>query len=116
MKIWFTKHHEASRLSFNLNPTPERNMILDLACGRLGIRIVPGSILVDLVINYDVVVTRGSFPRAFCVRTTLLKMLALDRSGRKIVVTLDDNCLVALRQYLVIPRCFHDFPLSYSKT
>src|SRR5687767_3639926 len=87
---------------------PECHMAFDLL--RLGFyfRVVPCGIRVCLAVDDDVVITRGALPSADGVSFTRLEEFGVDRIFRKVVITLDDDRVVAVCQRFIIPDCFHN--------
>lgn len=45
-------------LRYDLHPMPEGDVILDLARGFLGLRVIPRRLAVDLAVDHDIVITR----------------------------------------------------------
>ena len=83
-------------------------MILDLLRGLARVGVVPGRILVDLIAYHDVVVTRLSLPMTEGVSFAIANVFRADRRYWKVVVSFDNNRLLALRKSCAFPYCFHD--------
>src|SRR5262249_8821169 len=87
----------------HVHAVPERDVVRDLLGGVLGLRIEPRGVFVDLPVDHDVVVARRALPRAERVGTALAQMLAAYGCGREILIALDDDALIALRDDRSVP-------------
>ena len=104
------------QLYFYLYTPPKCNIILDLPGSLLWGGIVPGRVFVLLAIYLNRIVAGQAFPRAGRVRIAPLKILALDRIGREVLVPLDDDAVIAFSECNAVPGCFRhgiDGILSY---
>jgi hypothetical protein len=86
---------------------PKGDAVLDLRGGRFRLRVIPRSIAIELAVNDDIVVTRLTLPGTHRVTVAWLQIFAADRIAGKVMITLDDNCIVALCNYRVVPGGFH---------
>ena len=66
-------------LLFDLDTIPKGYVVLDLLGSLFRVRVIPGSILVDLAVHLDVVVTGRSFPGAYAMVTGFFEVLLFDR-------------------------------------
>lgn len=88
---------EISRLRCDLHVFPKRNASLDALRGSLGSWVIPGGINIALAADFDRVVACRSFPRADRMRPALMEELPFERGSRKVVVSFNDDRIVALR-------------------
>src|ERR1043165_4381280 len=95
------------RPSLNLHAAPEGDAVFNLLRRVLRLRVVPRGVFVQLAAHDHVVITRRPLPRADRVRLALAEVFLLNRGGGEVVVTLDHDRLVALRQNRAFPSCFH---------
>src|SRR5205085_8363878 len=91
----------------DLHTVPECDAVFDLFGRVLRLRVVPSGVAVDLTIHDNVVITRRPLPRADRVRLALAEVLAPDRINREIMIALDDNRVVTLRQHCAFPSRLH---------
>src|SRR5437764_10496007 len=89
--------------SFDLHAAPEGDVLFYLPCRVLRLRVVPSSIFVRLAADDHVVITRRPLPGADRVRLALAQVLAPHRLRREVVIALDHNRVVALRQHCAVP-------------
>jgi hypothetical protein len=85
---------------------PERDVILNLLCRRLGVGVKPCGIRIGFAVHLDVVVARGALPGTLRVFRARLEIFALDRVGRKVLIAFHFNGLVRFRKDRVFPDCF----------
>lgn len=93
------------RLLANLNPTPEGDVVLDVARRRLGIRVVPGRIRILLPVNQEAVVPRLPLPWAARCRRTRPQELPLHCLFRKVNISLDHLVGITLSECVAVPYC-----------
>src|SRR5579875_134077 len=93
-------------LNLNLYAVPECYVILNLFRSLFWMRIIPGSIFVDLTIDLNIIIAGNALPGTCRMRAALSKVLAIDRIGRKVLVALHNDALITLGQYCPIPDCF----------
>jgi hypothetical protein len=99
-----------------LYASPEGYVVLDLIGGLFWLWVIPGPALVDLSINFDIIIIGYAFPRASRVCITFLEVLAHDGIWRKVVVAFHHDGLVAFYQYCSISDCFwHDDLLCFER-
>src|ERR1700750_1126332 len=93
------------RLLFDFNSAPEGYMILDVTGCRLGIRIVPGGILIFLSVDQKTVVPRLSLPGASRNRRAGAKVFPFQGTLREVNIALNHLCRIAFRDYFAVPGC-----------
>lgn len=109
----------ASRFSRGYSHTlPKRNIALNIFGVVLGLRIEPGGVLVRLTARDYVIITCRPLPSANSMRGGGLKIFVNDRSGREIMIAIDNDRFVAFGQNCSIPNCFHIivYPINRSRT
>ena len=101
--------HQRSRLLSgllrNVHAFPESDTIPDTLGVRSGVRIGPGRVRVERVIHANMEVARGALDRTDRRVRAHLKQAQVDCRRREVVVSLDDNCLVACGYGGVFPDC-----------
>ncbi len=93
--VSFSAGRTLIRASFDFYALPKGDVVFNLSGGFFRLRIVPRSILVCLIFDNHVVVTRLAFPRASRVRVACFEVVSIDRFGRKIMVPFYYNRVVA---------------------
>ena len=91
------------RLGFYLHAFPERNIARDVLRRRLGVRVLPRCILVDLPADRYIVIRGDALPAASGMRFARLQELPLDRIRGKVVVAFHHFTTVAIRDHLPVP-------------
>ncbi len=98
-----------TRSSFDSHTLPKRNAALDFLGRGFRVGIIPSSILIPHAVYFDVVVIRGTLPRADgCVITGLEKFF-LHCIKRKILVPFHDHARIAFGYDSPGPRRFRHF-------
>src|SRR5262249_20925861 len=92
-----------------LHTTPKGDVIFDLLGCRLGIRIVPSSILIFLSVNEQGVIARLPLPWAGRCSRTGAEILPIYGSFREIGISFYSLNGVTLGDHLSIPYCFCHF-------
>ena len=89
----------------DLDALPKRQPPLDVGRRILGLRIIPGGILVDRAACNDVVIMRGALPAADAGSGAWAEQRRIDGVRWKIVVILDDDRRIALAEQGAVPFC-----------
>src|SRR3954451_3643292 len=98
----------------DLDAFPKCDVTLDLLCVRLRLRVVPRGVGVGLTAGNDIVIACGAFPAADAVRFGRFEMILNDAVRGEVVISLDDDCVIALSNDGVVPCSFHVY-LSLKK-
>src|SRR5215510_92004 len=96
-------------LLFDLHAFPKRDVIFDVLRGISSVRVIPRRVIVHFSVDDDVVITRRALPAADSVGVARLKVFFVDRVGRKIMISFDDDGLVTFGDYGAVPNSFHNF-------
>src|SRR4051794_7045857 len=108
-----TAKPQAAASAFDPHAFPEGDVPLDVRGLRLRVRVIPGGVLVHLPAGLDIVVAGRPLPAADRVRGAVAQVLAEYRLGREVVVALDHDRAVTLRQDRAVPGCpRHAHPLA----
>src|SRR5580704_14702000 len=91
------------RLLFDFNPAPEGDMVLDVTGCRLGVRIVPGGILILLSVNQKTVVPGLALPGAGRNCRAGAKVFPLQSALREVDIALNHLRCIAFRDYFAVP-------------
>src|ERR1700753_1935180 len=92
-------------LFFDFNSAPKGDVILDVTSRRLGIRIVPGGILVFLPVHQKTVVPGLPPPGAGRNGRAGAKVLPLQGALREVDIALNQLRCIAFRDYFAVPGC-----------
>src|SRR5579859_2155222 len=93
------------RLLFDFNSAPEGDMVLDVTGCRLGIRVVPGGILILLPVHQKTVISGLPLPGASRNRRAGAEILPLQGALREVDIALNHLCRIAFRDYFAVPGC-----------
>ena len=96
----------APRSTRDLHALPERHVIFDVGGRGLGLRIIPGGILVGLAVNDDVIVVRDAFPRTDSGVIAWTEAFLPDATGGEILVPFHLFGVTAFSQGSVVPGRF----------
>src|SRR5947209_6583795 len=91
----------------DLDALPEGDVAFDISGVGLGLRVVPRRVAVCLIADNNVVIAGRTFPGAYGVCLRWLEVLVIDAVSREVMITFDDDGVIALRKDGVIPGCFH---------
>src|ERR687895_977492 len=86
---------------------PEGEVVADGRGGGQGLGVLPGGGLVPSLANHRGVVARSALPRAGRAPAARLEVAPVDILGREVVVALDHDRAVALREHRTVPDCAH---------
>jgi hypothetical protein len=92
--------------TFDANALPKRDAVLEFGSGRLRLGIIPGGVVVLHAVDRDVVVMGSAFPGANRGVIAGLQDFFFHRFGWEILVALDHDRGVALRDDFSAPGCF----------
>src|SRR5450432_803449 len=91
-------------LPLHLHSPPKRHISLDLFGGRFRIGVVPGRIVIEFSIYFDVEITGGALPRTDRLGGTGLKIFLLKAVWRKVLVIFHVHGLATFGEHHVFPR------------
>jgi len=97
-------------LRANVDAAPERDVVLDLRRGVLGLRVGPGGIRVRVAVDVDRQVVGLALPRADGSLRARRDELFTDRVSREVMVSLDDDGPLAVGDDGLVPDCLHGAP------
>src|SRR3989344_7490488 len=101
------------KLGFYLNSFPERKIAFNVIRRFCWLRINPGSILVYLAINNNIIIIAYSFPCAGILVAfwAFSKIVHINGIRRKIMVVFHNFSIAAFRNHLFVPYCFCHFAI-----
>lgn len=88
-------------------------MIPDILRFCLRIRVVPSCVTVICPVDVQAVIMRSTLPGADTRCIARSEERIVDGVRREIVITLDDNRVVAAGDQLAIPTCFNHYLVSF---
>ena len=90
---------------------PERNTIFNVFSGFFRLWIKPRRVGVNTTFDNDIEITRLPFPKTDRMVIAWTKMFLLQSGAREVVISLNNNGVIAFRNHHVLPNCLHDnFP------
>ena len=86
---------------------PKCQVTFNVFCSFLRLRVVPGSILVDLVVYHNIIVTCAAFPAAHRRIVAGTNKRMVQGVGWKVVIALNHHSLITFCYDSTLPNSFH---------
>ncbi len=99
----------AALSNFDSHALPKRNAALDFLGGRFWIGIIPGGVLIPHAVHLEMVIIRGTLPRANGSVSARPEKFFLHRFQRKVLIPFHDHAGIAFRDHFSAPRCIRHF-------